>query len=160
MIGMAGRSRGAELALLLGSRFSAIRSVVAYCPSSIVWNGLRGSTPVDLSAWRESDRPVPFLSLMGPGLADLRSRVLRAAPIQVIERLEAHGHPFRSRHCRYPGAGHLMRSPGVSTSILRNTFAFDGYGPAQAAANCAAWAERSHSFGRVWAFTRGPTRLQ
>jgi dienelactone hydrolase len=187
-IGMVGRSRGAELALLLGSRFPTIRSVVAYCPSSIVWNGLRGDAPVDLSAWREADRPVPFLSLMATGLSDLRSRVLRTAPLaltplfeaaldgpvpletiipvektngpillisgdddrmwpsarmgdQIIERLAAHGHPFRSRHCRYPDAGHLMRSPGVPTSALHNTFAFGGRGPAQAAANRAAWTE-------------------
>ena len=187
-LGVVGRSRGAELALLLGARFSAIRSVVAYCPSSIVWNGLRGDGPVDASAWRESNRPAPFLSLMAPEFSDLRSRVLRTTPValtplfeaaldgpvppetiipvertngpillisgdddrmwpsarmgdQIMERLEAHGHPFRSRHCRYPRAGHLMRSPGASTSVLQNTFAFGGCGPAQAAANRAAWAE-------------------
>jgi dienelactone hydrolase len=60
---------------------------------------------------------------------------------QIIERLAAHGHPFRSRHYRYPGAGHLMRSPGVPTSALYNTFAFGGHGPEQAAANRAAWTE-------------------
>jgi len=187
-LGVVGRSRGAELALLLGSRFPAIRSVVAYCPSSIVWNGLRGDQPVDAPAWREADRPVPFLSLMAPRLSELRSRVLRTTPValtplfeaaldgpvppetiipveqtngpillisgdddrmwpsgrmgdQIIERLEANRHPFRSRHCRYPGAGHLMRSPGVPTSVLQNAFAFGGDGPAQAAANRAAWAE-------------------
>ena len=172
-IGLVGRSRGAELALLLGSRFSAIRSVVAYCPSSVVWNGLRGDTPIETSAWRESDRPVPFLSLMapefaGPSVARVSRRpggadsALRGGarwagaaetiipveqtngPIllisgdddrmwpsarmgdQILERLEAHRHPFRSRHCRYPRAGHLMRSPGVPTSVLHNTFAFGG----------------------------------
>jgi hypothetical protein len=61
---------------------------------------------------------------------------------QIIERLEASRHPFRSRHCRYPRAGHLMRSPGVPTSVLHNnTFAFGGDGPAQAHANRAAWQE-------------------
>jgi dienelactone hydrolase len=187
-LGVVGRSRGAELALLLGSRFPAIRSVVAYCPSSIVWNGLRGDQPVDVSAWREPDRPLPFLSLLGPELSDLRSRVFRTAPValsplfeaaldgpvpletiipvektngpillisgdddrmwpsarmgeQIVERLEDHGHPFRSRHHRYPRAGHLMRTPGVSTSVLHNTFAFGGCGSAQAAANREAWAE-------------------
>ena len=187
-IGVVGRSRGAELALLLGSRISAIRSVVAYCPSSIVWNGLRGATPIDASAWRESDRPVPFLSLLAADLADLRSRVFHADPValtplfeaaldrpvppeaiipveqtngpillisgdddrmwpsarmgdQILERLEAHGHPFRSRHCRYQRAGHLMRPPGVPTSVLHNMMAFGGDGPAQAAANRAAWRE-------------------
>jgi hypothetical protein len=187
-VGVVGRSRGGELALLLGSRFPAIRSVVAYCPSSVVWNGLRGDQPVDASAWREPDRPIPFLSLMGRELSDHRSRVLGTTPValaplfeaaldspvpvetiipvektngpillisgdddrmwpssrmgdQIIERLEANRHPFRSRHCRYPGAGHLMRSPGGSTSVLQTSFAFGGEGPSQAVANRAAWTE-------------------
>ena len=187
-IGIVGRSRGAELALLLGSRVSAIKCVVAYCPSSIVWNGLRRDRPIDASAWRDADAPVPFLSLMTPDFSDLRSRVFHTNPValtplfeaalnrpvppetiipveringpmllisgdddrmwpsarmgdQILQRLGAHGHPFRSRHCRYQGAGHVMRSPGVSTSVLQNTFAFGGDGPSQAAANRAAWME-------------------
>jgi dienelactone hydrolase len=187
-LGVVGRSRGAELALLLGSRFPAIRSVVAFCPSSILWNGLRGDTPVDISAWQASGRPLPFLSLMAPRFSDLRSRVLQNAPValtplfeagldgpvppkclipventngsillisgdedrmwpssrmgdQIVERLETHRHRFHFRHCRYPGAGHYMRTPGVPTSVLRGSFELGGNGAAQAAANRAAWAE-------------------
>jgi dienelactone hydrolase len=187
-IGVVGRSRGAELALLLGVRFPSIRSVVAYCPSSIVWNGLRGDAPVDASAWSEAGRPVPFCSLMTPDLSAIRSRVRLGSPValtplfdaalarpvpadaivpvertagpillvsgdddqmwpsarmgdQIMERLAAHAHPFRSRHCRYPGAGHLMRPPGVSTHALHNAFSFGGERRAQAIANRAAWSE-------------------
>ena len=187
-LGVVGRSRGAELALLLGSRFPAIRSVVAVCPSSILWNGLRGDTPVDIPAWQESGRPLPFLSLMEPRFSDLRSRVFQKAPIaltplfeaaldgpvprdcvipventngpillisgdedrmwpsarmgdQIVERLKAHRHRFHVRHCRYPGAGHYMRTPGVPTSVLQGAFELGGNGAAQAAANRAAWAE-------------------
>ena len=183
-----GRSRGAELALLLGSRLPAIRSVVAVCPSSILWNGLRGDTPVDMSAWQESGRPLPFLSLMAPRFSDLRSQVFQSAPValtplfeaaldgpvphdcvipventngsillisgdedrmwpsarmgdQIVERLETHRHRFHFRHCRYPGAGHYMRTPGVPTSVLRGAFELGGNGGAQAAANRSAWAE-------------------
>ena len=176
------------MALLLGSRLPAIRSVVAVCPSSILWNGLRGDTPVDISAWQESGRPLPFLSLMAPCFSDLRSQVFQNAPValtplfeaaldgpvphdcvipventngsillisgnedrmwpsarmgdQIVERLETHRHRFHFRHCRYPGAGHYMRTPGVPTSVLRGAFELGGNGGAQAAANRSAWAE-------------------
>ena len=34
---------------------------------------------------------------------------------QIVARLRAHRYSFPFRHCRYPGAGHLMRPPGVPT---------------------------------------------
>ena len=183
-----GRSRGAELALLLGSRLPCIRAVVAYCPSSIVWNGLRNDVPAELPAWCDANGPIPFLSLTSPELSEVRTRIFQTGPValsplfdaaldlpippdtvipvektngpillisgeedqmwpstrmgdQIIARLEAQAHPFASRHCRYPGAGHLMRPPGVSTSVLQNRFAFGGHAPMQAAANRAAWTE-------------------
>ena len=60
---------------------------------------------------------------------------------QIVERLEAHRHRFHVRHCRYPGAGHYMRTPGVPTSVLQGAFELGGDGAAQAAANRSAWAE-------------------
>ena len=187
-LGVIGRSRGAELALLLGSRLPCIRAVVAYCPSGIVWNGLGDDVPTELPAWCDASGPIPFLSLMSPELSEVRTRVFQNGPValsplfdaaldlpippdtvipvektngpillisgeedqmwpstrmgdQIMRRLEAQAHPFASRHCRYPGAGHLMRPPGVSTSVLQNKFAFGGHAPMQAAANRAAWAE-------------------
>ena len=53
----------------------------------------------------------------------------------------SHAHPFQSRHCHYPGAGHLMRPPGVPASVLQGKFVLGGAGPAQARANRAAWSE-------------------
>ena len=187
-LGFVGRSRGAELALLLGSRLPVIRAVVAYCPSHAVWNGLRGDRIMDGSAWTISGQPVPFLSLARPFLAGLRRSVFSNMPISlaplfetalsepypdealipvehtngpillisgdddrmwpatqmgeaIMRRLAAHRHPFESRHYHYAGAGHLMRPPGVPTSVLRGVFAFGGLGPSQAAANRAAWSE-------------------
>jgi dienelactone hydrolase len=187
-LGVIGRSRGAELALLLGSRFQQIRSVVAYCPSSVVWNGLRNNRLTDLPAWRGSDGAIPFASLTGRELADLRSRTFQAAPIvltplfeaalerpmpkesiiaveqingpillvsgeddrmwpsarmgaQIVERLVTGRHRFAVVHRRYAQAGHLMRTPGVPTTTLRNTFEYGGVPSAQAAANRAAWIE-------------------
>jgi hypothetical protein len=60
---------------------------------------------------------------------------------QIMNRLAAHEHPFSSRHVHYPDAGHLMRPPGVSTSVLDGKFALGGTPPGQAAANRAAWLE-------------------
>lgn len=52
-----GQSRGAELALLLGSRRSDIAGVIAFSPSSYVWHAV-GSPGVP--AWTENDQPVSF----------------------------------------------------------------------------------------------------
>jgi hypothetical protein len=60
---------------------------------------------------------------------------------QIMNRLAAHEHPYRSRHVHYPNAGHLMRPPGVPTSILDGKFALGGTPPGQATANRAAWLE-------------------
>ena len=58
-----------------------------------------------------------------------------------MDRLAAHEHPFTARHVHYPNAGHLMRPPGVSTSVLDGTFALGGTPHGQAVANRAAWLE-------------------
>jgi len=60
-----GRSRGGELALLLGATYPAVDAVVAYVPSGIVHAGIRrgGHTwHTDLPAWTREGRPVPFLA--------------------------------------------------------------------------------------------------
>jgi dienelactone hydrolase len=187
-LGVAGISRGAELALTLGSRFPNVRSVVAYCPSSVVWSGLCGDRASDLPAWTANGRSIPFFSLMTPSLSPVRDQVFRESPVplkpmfdaalegplpadvfipvertngpillvsgdtdgmwpasrmarQIMERLAAHKHPFTSRHVHYPNAGHLMRPPGVPTSVLDGKFALGGTPSGQAAANRAAWLE-------------------
>jgi len=60
---------------------------------------------------------------------------------QMVERLHAQRCPLRVRHCRYAGAGHLMRPPGMPTSVLSGAFELGGHGPMQAHANRAAWTE-------------------
>ena len=64
-IGFVGSSKGAELALLVGSRYPQIKTVVAYAPSNVAWAGL-GASPADRepytnSSWSEHGQPVPFL---------------------------------------------------------------------------------------------------
>ncbi len=56
-LGVVGASRGGELALLLGSNNPAVRAVVAYSPSGIVWSGYPAA---DWSAWTRHGKPVPF----------------------------------------------------------------------------------------------------
>jgi dienelactone hydrolase len=63
-IGIVGTSKGAELALLLGSRYPQLKAVAAYAPSSVAWPGIGTSgdvAPFFTSSWSEHGRPVPFL---------------------------------------------------------------------------------------------------
>jgi dienelactone hydrolase len=82
-IGALGVSRGAELALLLASTFPAIRTVVAYAPSSVAWaaSGRDKATGELIPCWTLGGRPVPFAPL------PLRRFVLRSAfPVAALKR--------------------------------------------------------------------------
>lgn len=59
-LGVLGRSRGGELALLLGATFPALRAVVAVVPSGVVHGGI-GEDSAGRSAWTRHGAPVPFL---------------------------------------------------------------------------------------------------
>jgi len=52
-----GGSKGGELALLLASRFAVLKTVVAYVPSHVVWQGIGG----DGSSWTYQGQPVPYV---------------------------------------------------------------------------------------------------
>lgn len=58
---VSGISRGGELALLLGATYPAIRAVVAYVPSGIVWPAY---PPSGHSAWTRNGRDVPHADVM------------------------------------------------------------------------------------------------
>ena len=62
-IGVIGRSKGAELALLLASKFSGLAAVVAYVPSHVLWSGCCDPESNSQPAWTWKGRPLPFLSL-------------------------------------------------------------------------------------------------
>lgn len=82
-LGALGVSRGAELALLLASRFPQIRAVVAYAPSSVAWSsgGRDNSTGEIVPCWTWRGEPVPFAPL------PLRSFVVRSAiPVGIARR--------------------------------------------------------------------------
>lgn len=56
-IGVVGVSRGGELALLLGSTYPQIRTVVAYVPSGILWPSYPESGH---GAWTQSGQEIPY----------------------------------------------------------------------------------------------------
>lgn len=88
-LGVVGISRGAELALTLGSRLPYVRSVVAYCPSSVVWSGLYGDRPADRPAWTTNGRSIAFSSLMTPALSAVRDRVFHESPVPLTPLFDA-----------------------------------------------------------------------
>jgi dienelactone hydrolase len=68
-LGVVGRSRGGELALVLGSVFEQVEAVVAYVPSGIVHSGIRGgpeSWQASVPAWTRVDHALPFLGHQDP----------------------------------------------------------------------------------------------
>jgi len=56
-VGVVGSSRGAELALLLGTRTPRFGAVVAYAPSSVLWGGVNSSAP----AWTSGGADLPAM---------------------------------------------------------------------------------------------------
>jgi dienelactone hydrolase len=64
-IGLAGGSKGGELALLLASRYDDYQAVVAWTPAAHAWEGLSQKyfSPdyVPVSSWSFDGRPLPFV---------------------------------------------------------------------------------------------------
>jgi hypothetical protein len=82
-LGLLAVSRGAELALLLGSRFPQIRALVAYAPSSVVWAaGGRDKETGELPpSWTLGGKGIPFVPL------PLRHFIFRSAiPVALLKR--------------------------------------------------------------------------
>ena len=82
-LGLLAVSRGAELALLLSTRFPQIRVVVAYAPSSVVWAaGGRDKQSGELPpSWTHNGEAVPFVPL------PLRQFIFRSAiPVALLKR--------------------------------------------------------------------------
>lgn len=79
-LGVVGWSRGAELALLLGARNPEITTVVAYAPSSVVFQGIPNGWEYAGSAWQSGGEELPYISYdwgMGFWLHILKQWLLR-----------------------------------------------------------------------------------
>jgi len=74
-VALVGASRGAELALLVASTFPELAGpVVAYTPSSVVWQGVDLTLPPGetRSSWSHRGKPLPYVSVP-PGVAPAQS---------------------------------------------------------------------------------------
>ena len=60
-IAVVGGSKGAELALLLASREPEIKGVIAFAPSSVVWQGIPKVFWPPRSSWSLNGKSVPFV---------------------------------------------------------------------------------------------------
>lgn len=59
--GIYGCGKGGELALILASRTERVRAVVAYSPSSVVWQSPKAGVPK--SSWTADKVPLPFMPM-------------------------------------------------------------------------------------------------
>lgn len=108
-IGVVGRSRGGELALLLGATFEAIDAVVAYVPSGIVHAGISAggnSWQSHVPSWTFLSKPIPYLSHlpMEPPAAE-QSPAQRLTPIYCYDlrewaTVQAASIPVEQSHAR------------------------------------------------------------
>jgi dienelactone hydrolase len=135
-IAVLGVSRGAELALQLGSMFPRIRAVVAYSPANVRYPACCGFTPVPY-AWtwngnglafrplrsRASDTMMVMRSeieveqVQGPvllisGDAD-RIWDSKSMADSIVARLQRHNFTYRVDHLNYAHAGHAAGRPEI-----------------------------------------------
>src|ERR1700733_7391818 len=92
-IGVLGISRGAELALLLATKFPAIHAVAAYAPSNVAWaaGGRDKATGEIIPSWTWQGSPVPFAPL------PLRGFMWRSAiPVAALRRRVMFRNLFRA----------------------------------------------------------------
>lgn len=88
-IAIMGELRGAELALLVGSRRRDLAAIIAFSPTSVTWPAV-GDMTGRIPAWTEHDRPIAFIDLpvadparqFSAGLADGKRAASAAIPIE------------------------------------------------------------------------------
>jgi dienelactone hydrolase len=140
-IGVLGASRGGELALLLGSVYPGIRTVVAYVPSNVVWRGCcDAATDV---AWTVGGRAIA--AMPPPGLRQSLAAERAEIPVErihgsvllisghddgvwpsaemaekIVTRLKRNGFPFAFESLTYDHAGHGISRPYASTMNLNS----------------------------------------
>lgn len=69
-MGLLGKSKGAEAALLFAGKTSSIKCVVCYSPSAVVYQGLQSRGPIltARSSWTYRGRPLPFVPCYQEGM--------------------------------------------------------------------------------------------
>jgi dienelactone hydrolase len=132
-IGLLGTSRGGELALLLGSIFSQIKTVIAIVPSDVVWGGCCDVR--NESSWTIGGRPLvwatPGNSFRTERAAIQVERIHGAVLLisgkrdhiwdsslmseRVMDRLHRNNFGYLYEHLSYENAGHGIGRPYTST---------------------------------------------
>lgn len=84
-----GHSRGGELALLLGSEFPEVETVIGYSPSVYVYQGVAGNRSSPHSAWRVDGEDHPCVPFEAGWLSSLKTTYWRYRDKAI---------PFRSAH--------------------------------------------------------------
>jgi dienelactone hydrolase len=131
-LGVVGHSRGAELALLLGTHYSQFTAVVSYAGSGLIY-----PSPSDFTvpAWTWRGAPIPNMGdkrdwndavilverINGPvllfsGDADIVWPSALLSEV-ALDRLIARQHPFSDEHYSYSGAGHDIQPPYLPTGF-------------------------------------------
>ena len=137
-LGVVGHSRGAELALLLGSVYPEVKAVVSYSGSGVVFS----SPSKDEPAWTYRGKPVPRVHPTKKSSSSITEEQLKKAEIPVekingpvllisggddalwhsvklskmaMDRLKRHGHAHGDELAVYPKAGHLIQAPYLPT---------------------------------------------
>ena len=133
-IGVFGYSRGGELALLLGSVYPELSSVVSGSGSGVVSSGLgRNYAPSTASAWTLKGEEIPYANWTSGDLMPPDETIIPVeqanGPVLLVsgdgdelwpstelsriawERLESAERSFADQFLSYPGAGHLISPP-------------------------------------------------
>ncbi|HYM59303.1 MAG TPA: acyl-CoA thioesterase/bile acid-CoA:amino acid N-acyltransferase family protein [Thermoanaerobaculia bacterium] len=140
-VGVVGASRGAELALLLGTAFEGLRIVVAYEPSNVVWRGCCDRAAQ--VAWTIGGRPIAAMPPTGrrvsleAELAEIQVERIHGAVLlisgrddgvwpssamaeRIVERLKRNNFAYAYKSHVYDHAGHGIARPYTSTMELNS----------------------------------------
>jgi dienelactone hydrolase len=77
-LGIVGVSRGSEFALLLAARNPALKRVIAYSPSHVVWGPVGSTNNPAASAWTICGQPLPYVPHARP--PDYSAKPYRGTP--------------------------------------------------------------------------------
>jgi acetyl esterase/lipase len=82
-LAVAGGSKGAELALLLGATFPEFKAVVGLAPSALIWQGISRKSFEPRSSWSRDGKGLPF-ALFNFSWSDVQ-KLMRKEPLAFIE---------------------------------------------------------------------------
>ena len=78
-VGIAGGSRGGELALLIAATYPEIKATVGWAPSGVLYAGLSQNAEAPVAAWCQGGRDLPF-ARFDAAAVDWHQRPIRLTP--------------------------------------------------------------------------------